>query len=80
MRSGYRLVRAIAAIADGDTTHQSEVEIVLSNLEAEGSHLKEAVKQLWAGQRDATILTAGLDEEETAVILSVLERVMNNHR
>jgi hypothetical protein len=67
------LLRAIAAVAQGDTAERDEIEEVLTDLEEKGWHLKAAVQRLWAGERDAEILTEGLDEQDTLLIARVVE-------
>ena len=67
------LLRAIAAVAMGDATRRGEIEVVLADLEGKGWHLKEAVRRVWEGERDAGELTRGLDEQDSAVVLRVLE-------
>src|SRR5438128_1232088 len=69
------LLRAIAALAMGDATHRGEIEGVVADLEGKGWHLKEAVQRLWEGEREAEELTRELDEQDTALVLRVLEIV-----
>ncbi len=56
------LLQAMAAIASGEAAQRHEIEQVLTELEAQGWHLKQAVERLWVGERDAGVLTKGLDE------------------
>src|SRR5205085_1892055 len=63
------LLQAIAAVANGDASSREEVEEVLTELEAKGWHLKEAVQRLWAGGRDVKVLTEGLDEQDAALVV-----------
>jgi len=68
------LLQAIAAAsASGDTAQRQEIEQVLTDLEAQGWHLKESVERLWSGERDAEVLTEELDEQDSALIARVLE-------
>jgi CHAT domain/AAA domain len=68
------LLQAIAAAAPSeDAAQRHEIEQVLTELEAQGWHLKEAVERLWAGERDAGLLTEGLDAQDSALIAQVLE-------
>src|SRR6266700_1286873 len=70
------LLQAIA-IAIGDTTHRVEIlEAVAeleANLEIENWEFSQVVQRVWAGERDVTTLTAGLDEMDTALVQRVLE-------
>jgi len=69
------LLQAIAVVARGDATHQSEIEGGLAQLEAQGCYIREAVQRIWAGERDAGVLTVGLDEVDGALVRRVLEIV-----
>src|SRR6266566_8353447 len=70
------LLQAIA-IATGDTTHRDEILETLAeletNLEIENWEFSQVVQRIWAGERDAIALTAGLDEMDTALVQRVLE-------
>ena len=46
---------------------------MLNTLETKGWHLGEAVQRIWAGERDAASMTAGLDEQDSALVRRVLE-------
>jgi hypothetical protein len=67
------LLQAIAVAVSGDAAQRNEIEQLLADLEAQGWHLQEAVARLWAGERDLRVLTAGLDEQDSALIARVLE-------
>ncbi len=67
------LLQAIATVAQGDTTERDAIEEVLTDLEAQGWHLKATVQRLWAGERDAAVLTAGLDEQDRLLVVRTLE-------
>jgi tetratricopeptide (TPR) repeat protein len=69
------LLQEIAVIATGNTTHQSEIEEVLAELETKNFHVRAAVQRIWAGERDAGVLTVGLDEVDGALVHRVLEIV-----
>jgi len=43
-----------------------------SQLEERGWHIAEAVRRIWAGERDPAALTAGLDPGSTMLVLRVL--------
>ena len=70
------LLQAIA-FAAGDTTHRDVILETLaeseSNMEIENWEFKQVVQRIWAGERDVTTLTAGLDEMDTALVQRVLE-------
>ena len=69
------LLQAITAIALGDNTYQGELEMVLTELEAKGLHLLGSVQRIWAGERDMTVLTSGMDELDTVLVERILEIV-----
>jgi len=72
------LLQAIA-MATGDITHRDENLETLAeletNLEIENWEFREIVQRIWAGERDVTTLTAGLDEMDTALVQRVLEMI-----
>jgi hypothetical protein len=74
------LIQAILAVARGDDSDgliRSQVLEVLPRLDEAGYHLGEATALLWAGERRAPVLTAGLDPNSTRLvehILSLLTR------
>ena len=55
------LLQGIAA-AVKDEGLRAEIEPILAELEQKGWRLTEAVHRIWAGERDAEALTAGLDD------------------
>jgi hypothetical protein len=66
------LLRLIAA-AVNDEGQRGEIEPVLAKLAENGWQLTQAVHRIWAGERDGDALTAGLDEQESALVRRVLE-------
>lgn len=66
------LLQAIAVVAAGDTAQKGEIETELADLETKGWRLSEPVKRIWAGERDVTALTAGLDAQDTALVKRLL--------
>jgi hypothetical protein len=69
------LLQAIATVARGDTSQQLAIEEELARLEGQGFDLRGAVQRIWAGERDAAALTAGLDEVDGALVRRVLALV-----
>ena len=67
------LLRAVARVALGDEEPRERAEAALAELEDNGWHLAAAVHRIWAGERDGDALTAGLDEQDSALIRRVLE-------
>jgi hypothetical protein len=66
------LLQALAS-AGKDETRRGELEPVLAEGEAEGWRLTDPVHRIWAGERDAEALTAGLDAQDSALIRRLLE-------
>jgi tetratricopeptide (TPR) repeat protein len=66
------LIQAIAVVADGDQEPRFQIEAVLARLERCGFHLTAAIQAIWAGQYDPTVLSRGLDDTDTALVLRVL--------
>jgi len=72
------LLQAIA-IAAGDATRRVEILETLAELETdleiENWEFRQVVQHIWAGERDVTTLTAGLDEMDTVLVQKVLEMI-----
>jgi hypothetical protein len=67
------LMAAIAALARGaDDIDREKVETRLTQLEANGFMLVAPIQRIWAGERDAVALTAGLDATDAALVRQVL--------
>jgi len=67
-------------VALGDASERDEIEEALTELEAQGWHLSAAVQRLWAGERDAEVLTAGLDEQDALLVLRIGEILATQSR
>jgi hypothetical protein len=66
------LLQGIAA-AVADESLRAEVEPVLADLEEKGWMLRQPAQRIWAGERDPEALTAGLDDQDSALVRRVLE-------
>ena len=66
------LLQAIAAAAS-DETCVPRSSRCWPNLQESGWMLTDAVHRIWAGERDAEALTAGLDEQDAALVARILE-------
>jgi len=72
--SGFEpLLQGIAAVARGNSQPRAEIEDLLPKLEEKGWRIADAVRRLWAGERDAEALTAGLDAQDAALVRRALE-------
>ena len=67
------LLQQIAAVAQGHDGHRQEIEALLPTLEEKGWRLSGPVARIWAGERDRASLTAGLDDQDDALVGRVLE-------
>jgi len=72
LREFEPLLQSIAAAAS-DKSLRGEIEPVLASLEEQGWMLTDAVRRVWAGERDAAALTEGLDEQDSALVRRVLQ-------
>jgi hypothetical protein len=61
------------AAAVKDESLRAGIEPELTALQQKGWRLTEPVHRIWAGERDAEALTAGLDQQDTALIRRLLE-------
>jgi hypothetical protein len=66
------LLEAVAAVAKGNQGARPQMRDYLAHLEEQGWHLLDAVERIWAGERDPGSLTAGLDEQDAALVKRVL--------
>jgi DNA-binding transcriptional ArsR family regulator len=71
------LLAAIAAVALGQGRDgiQEKVDAELEQLQDRGWLVRDAAHRIWAGERDPDALTDGLDEQDTALVLRVLELI-----
>jgi hypothetical protein len=67
------LLRAIAAVAKGETTHRDQIEAALPELQANGWQLMTAVYRLWDGERDTAKLMAGLDLQDSLLVKRIVD-------
>ncbi|MEW6755424.1 MAG: hypothetical protein AB1505_31260, partial [Candidatus Latescibacterota bacterium] len=65
----------LSDIAQAVSDHglRPKIEAALAQLEGKGWHLTDAVHRVWSGERDHESLTAGLDEQDTALVRRILE-------
>jgi hypothetical protein len=66
------LLQGIAAAAS-DQSKRPQIEDLLPVLEANGWKLRDPVHRIWAGERDASALTAGLDDQDAQLVRRILE-------
>ena len=69
------LLQMIAAVANGDDSQRAEIEALLPQLEENGWQLADPVRRLWAGERDAAVLTAGIANNSATLVRRLLELV-----
>ncbi|MCP4664034.1 MAG: CHAT domain-containing protein [bacterium] len=69
------LLRGIAAVARGNDEQRAAIESALSEVEGMGWQLTAAAQRIWAGDRDAQALTAGVDSNSGLLIERILELI-----
>jgi hypothetical protein len=69
------LLGALAAAAGGGAEQQAELESALLQLEAGGWQLSDAVRRIWAGERDTDALTAAIDPNSALLVQRLLEQI-----
>ncbi|GAA5527234.1 hypothetical protein [Herpetosiphon gulosus] len=69
------LIEVIAAIAHGDATRRAEVEFLLPQIDNNGWQIQAAVEAIWAGERNFSQLSAGLDTNSAAIVQAILVAV-----
>jgi tetratricopeptide (TPR) repeat protein len=72
------LLQDIAAVARGDQGKREEIEARLPKLEEKGWRIAGAARRIWAGERDPEALTAGLDEQDSALVRQALELLIDD--
>ncbi len=66
------LLQAIVA-ATADESQRGDIEQVLTALEEQGWKLSEAVKRIWAGDRDPEALTTGIGGNSAKLVHRLLQ-------
>lgn len=69
------LLQAAADVALGDHGSRAEVEQVLAEIESRGWQIAGPIRRIWDGERDAGDLTAGLDDQDALLVMSVLGKL-----
>ena len=69
------LLGDIALATHGNAVARVLAEAALPLLEADGWQFGDAARRIWAGQRDEAALTAGLDEQDKALVRRVLSLI-----
>lgn len=67
------LVVAVAAEAVAYPAARGEVDGMLAGAEAQGWHVADAVRRIWAGERDWHALAEGIDANSALLVLRILE-------
>ncbi len=66
---------AVVAAARGDTHAQDLVEHLFDRLTQQGWQVAEPIRRIWQGEREETILTAGLDASDRLMLQAILKRL-----
>ncbi|ABX06709.1 MAG TPA: CHAT domain-containing protein [Herpetosiphon sp.] len=72
------LIAAIVTATQGNQEVRTAVEQTLPQLEANGWKISKAIQRIWAGERDWHGLCAELDNQDSLLILRVLEELEAN--
>jgi hypothetical protein len=75
LREFEPLLQEIAAVACEQSEKRDEIEARLISLQEEGWMLLNPVQRIWAGERDAEVLTMGLNAQDAALVRRILELV-----
>jgi hypothetical protein len=59
-------------VARGDDRPRAEIEALLPQLEEKGWMLAGPAHRIWAGERDAAALTAGIDGNSAQLVRRIL--------
>jgi len=69
------LIQAVIDAEHGNlAAHQAGTD-AFDALEQNGWHIAAPIRRIWNGERDAAALTAGLDESDSLIIRTILERL-----
>jgi len=74
-RQHGQLIAAIAAATKGDEQARKAVEARLLGLEANGWHIADATRRIWAGERDWDMLAEALDRQDALLVKRILETI-----
>jgi len=69
------ILEAIAEVAVGRDSLRTKIEDLLPDLEAKGFRIRDAVHRIWTGERDADVLTAGLNKMSARFVVQILEYI-----
>ena len=72
-----QLIAAVAAATHEYAQARAAVEEALPQLTQKGWHIAEPIRRIWAGERDAAALTAGLDDADTLIVSEILKQLKN---
>ncbi len=68
-------ITAVVAGAQGDDQARAAVTAEFAQLTQEGWLIVEPIQRIWAGERDAAALTAGLDESDALIVREILRQL-----
>ena len=69
------LIEAVVAAAGGHAQARAQVEGLFDTLTQNGWRIVEPICRVWAGERDAAALTAGIDTNSALVVREILKRL-----
>ncbi|MDX2005403.1 MAG: tetratricopeptide repeat protein, partial [Meiothermus sp.] len=71
------LLQGIAAVALGNTGVKADIEELLPKFEEGGWLFPQAVRRIWAGERELQRLIDGMDDQDTALVRRLLEIIQS---
>src|SRR5688572_2115095 len=75
LREFEPLLQGIAAVARGNELYRPDIEAMFPFLEEHGWRITEAVRRIWAGERDWFSLMYGLDIQDSALLKRILDLI-----
>jgi DNA-directed RNA polymerase specialized sigma24 family protein len=75
LREFEPLLQGIAAVARGNDLYRPDIEAMFPFLEEHGWRITEAVRRIWAGERDWFSLMYGLDIQDSALLKRILDLI-----
>jgi tetratricopeptide (TPR) repeat protein len=73
LRQFAPVIAAVVAAARGDRQARAQVEALFDTLTRNNWRIVEPIRRLWAGERDETALTAGLDD--ALIVREILKQI-----
>ena len=69
------VIEAVVAAAHGHPQAHAAVEALFDQFEQGGWRIVDPIHRIWAGERDESALTAGLDDADTLIVREILKHL-----